>query len=121
MIEITSDTKLIRVPYEQRFLSGMAFSVYEVVRVACLAVYSKYHDPPKVAIKFHRCYQIPKSSHPPENNDPPKDATSKSHFPFLQEIGKMIEITSDPKLTRGLFLTIIMIFDIPLQTIGHTF
>ena len=47
MIDITSDTKLIRVPCEQRFLSGMAFSVYEVVRVACLAVYSKSNDPPK--------------------------------------------------------------------------
>ena len=79
MIDITSDTKLIRVLCEKRFLSSMAFSAYEVVRVACLAGYSKSNDPPKVAIKFHKCYQIPKSSHPPlpENNDPTKEATSK--------------------------------------------
>ena len=56
MIDITSDTKLIRVLCEQRFLSSMAFSAYEVVRVACLAGYSKSNDPPKVAIKFHKCY-----------------------------------------------------------------
>ena len=73
MIDITSDTKLIRVLCEQRFLSSMAFSAYEVVRVPCLAGYSKSNDPPKVAIKF------PKSSHPPlpENNDPTKETTSK--------------------------------------------
>ena len=61
MIDITSDTKLIRVLCEQRFLSSMAFSAYEVVRVPCLAGYSKSIDPPKVAIKFHKCYQIPPS------------------------------------------------------------
>ena len=95
MVDITRDTKLIRVPCEQRFLSCMAFSVYEVVRVVCLAVYSK-------------------------SNDPPKDATSKVISLFARN-RKMIEITSDTKLIRSLFLTIIIIFDIPIQTKGHTF
>lgn len=48
MIDITSDTKLIRVLCEQRFLSSMAFSAYKVVHVACLAGYSKSNDSPKV-------------------------------------------------------------------------
>ena len=48
MIDITSDTKLIGVLCEQRFLSSMAFSAYKVVHVACLAGYSKSNDPPKV-------------------------------------------------------------------------
>ena len=45
---MTGNTKLIRVPCEQGFVSCMhGFSVYEVVRVACLAGYSKSNDPPK--------------------------------------------------------------------------
>lgn len=36
--EVKNDSAFYRfsLPFDQRFLSGMAYSVYEVVRVACL-------------------------------------------------------------------------------------